>query len=90
MYAMNPVLLGGNVGVNNFDALNTTGISGVKDGSFKGATTQDIICLFYQIATENLPTSVGGTVSNLPNAVLALAIKYLNPLPVFVGCPLKH
>ena len=89
MYGMAPVLLGGNVGVNNFDALNTTGISGVTNGSFKGATAQQIICLFYQIATENLPTTVGGTVTSLSNAVIALVIKNLNPLPVFVGCPLR-
>ena len=93
MYGMNPVLLGGNVGKNNFDALGTTGngVSGITNSKFTGATEKQIICLIYQIATENVPSSIQTGLGNLPAAVVQFAASKLNPLSVFInaGCPLK-
>ena len=93
MYGMNPVLLGGNVGTNNFDALGTTGkgVSGVTNSKFTGATEKQIICLFYQIATENVPSSIQTSLGSLPAAIVQFAASKLNPLSVFInaGCPLK-
>lgn len=92
MYGLDPQLLGGNVGVNNFNGLNTLqqgGISGVRNSKFTDATAQEVACLFYQAATEDLPTSVtSGPRSPLSLAALALAKLHLNPLAVFSPCSL--
>ena len=93
MYGMHPELLGGNVGKNNFDALGTlgNGVSGVKNSLFTGATQNDIICLFYQIATDDVPSSLTTGLGSLPASVVKFAASHLNTLPVFInaGCPLK-
>ena len=96
MYTLNPVLLGGNVGKNNFDALGPAagnGVSGVNntDSTFSGATERDIICLLYQIATEDVPSSLQTGLGDLPAEVVAFAAGKLNLLEVFVdaGCTLK-
>ena len=81
------------MGTNNFDALGTTGkgISGVTNSKFTGATEKQIICLIYQIATENVPSSIQTSLGSLPAAVVQFAASKLNPLSVFTnaGCPLK-
>ena len=95
MYSMNPELLGGNVGVNNFDALGIigNGVNGVTNSSFTGATERDMICLFYQIATEDVPTSLTTGLGTLSAAVVHFATAQLNVLPVFKNanppCPLQ-
>lgn len=94
MYSMNPVLLGGNAGkVNDFDALGAsgTGVVGVTNSKFDLNVNQ-ILCLIYQIATEDVPSSLQTKLGPLPASVLAFAIENLNPLPVFgskgAGCTL--
>ena len=89
---MNPVLLGGNIGVNNFDGLGTTqnGISGVTNSLFTGATQSEIICLIYQIATDSVPSSLQTGLGSLPLSVVTFAATHLNGLDAFInaGCPL--
>ena len=87
-YVAYPVLFGGNIGTNNFDGTNTTfGI--IKNGVLpSSATAADITCLLYQIATENVPSSLS-TVTELPLEVLKFTISKLNPVFANYGCPLK-
>ena len=85
-YLEYPVLFGGNVGADDFDALN---FGKIVNGSLSGASAGDVVCLLYQLATENVPSSVGGVLT-LPAEVLSFAAGKLNP--VFedgkFGCPL--
>jgi hypothetical protein len=87
-YGRFPKLFGGNVGTNNFLALNTTfGI--IEDGKLPDeVTAKDLACLLYQLAVDNVP----GTVTNeaeLPLEVLAWVLTQLNPVFGNYGCPLK-
>ena len=75
-YLKYPVLFGGNVGQNNFDALNFG--ADFKNGQFN-ATTQNVLCLLYQFATDNIPSSLSG-VLELPLAVVSFAVGKLNPV----------
>ena len=83
-YLEYPVPFGGNVGQNNFDALNFG--ANFKDGQFN-ATTQNTLCLLYQLATDNIPSSLTG-VLELPLAVVSFAVGKLNPVcrPSVVCC----
>ena len=93
MYSSAPVLLGGNAGkVNDFDALGPsgTGVVGVQNSLFT-AKANDFICLIYQIATEDVPSSLQSKLANLTIPVLNFAVSKLNPLAVFTNakCNLK-
>ena len=92
MYSMSPVLLGGNAGkVNDFDALGPSGsgVKGVANSAFT-LKASDIICLFYQIATEDMPSGLQTKLGVLPASVALFAAKHLNPLGIFktAGCTL--
>lgn len=80
MYLEHPVLFGGNVGQGNFDALNFG--DDFKNGNFN-ATAQNTLCLLYQFATDNIPSSLSG-VLELPLQVVAYSVGKLNPV-----CPLR-
>ena len=85
-YSEYPVEFGGNVGVNNFDALDSFG--SIQDGMLPNSTTaEDIACLLYQFATENVPSSLSG-VLELPVEVVAWTAGKLNPVYANFGCPL--
>ena len=84
MYLEYPVLFGGNVGRGNFDAL-SYGI--IQNGKLTNTTTDAIICLIYQLATEKVPNSLTG-VLNLPAEVVKWAGGKLNPIFTQYGCPL--
>jgi hypothetical protein len=88
LYTMYPKLFGGNIGVNNFDALQTPfGI--IADGKLPDAATAgDILCLLYQLATENVPSSLS-TVTNITQGILDLTLGKLNPVFKNSGCALK-
>lgn len=93
MYGMNPVLLGGNAGkVNDFDALGAsgTGVVGVEN-SLLSASANDFICLIYQIATEDVPSSLQTKLGALSASVKLFARTQLNALSVFTTakCNLK-
>ena len=86
-YAEHPVLFGGNVGVDNFDALGSFGT--IQDGQLPDTTTAaDIACLLYQFATENVPSSLSG-VLELPLEVVEFTTSKLNPVFENFGCPLQ-
>ena len=84
MYLEHPVLFGGNVGKGNFDALSYGPIS---NGNL-AATQQNVLCLLYQLATDNVPSSLSG-VLELPLQVVSWAVGKLNPVFKDFGCPLK-
>ena len=85
-YLEHPVLFGGNVGVNNFDALGS--FSYIQDGMLPNTTTaEDISCFLYQFATENVPSSLSG-VLELPAEVVEWTAGKLNPVYANLGCPL--
>ena len=81
-----PVLFGGNVGVGNFDALGSFGF--ISNGMVPNETAAaDAVCFLYQLATENVPSSVSG-VLDLPAEVVSFAVGKLNPVFENFGCPL--
>lgn len=93
MYGMHPVLLGGNIGVNNFDAMGDfgTGVNGgpiIKGGKIVTTNPNDVVCLLYQLATEDVPDSLN-SVLTLSKEVLTWTTGKLNPVFICTGCPLK-
>ena len=84
LYSAHPVLFGGNVGVGNFDALNFG--SAISNGKLS-PNPQDILCLFYQLATDNVPDSLS-SVLKLPSELLKFATSKLNPIFMNSGCTL--
>ena len=86
-YGSYPKPFGGNVGVGNFLALNTTfGI--IQNGTIPNdATAADFTCLLYQFLTENVP----GEIENEPELaldVLEWIAVQINPVFAQYGCPL--
>ena len=75
-YLEHPVLFKGNAGKGNFDLLNYGDT--FKNGQFN-ATAQNTLCLLYQFATENVPSSLSG-VLELPLEVVSWAVGKLNPV----------
>jgi hypothetical protein len=87
-YLAYPVLFGGNVGTNNFDALGSFGL--ITNGQIPSTTTSaELICLLYQLVTSNTPSSLS-TVITLPATVLTWVLLQLNAANVFgsTGCSL--
>jgi unspecific peroxygenase len=82
-YLEHPVLFGGNAGKGNFNALGT--FSAIKNGKLD---TSRLLCLIYQLATENVPSSLSG-VLELPLVVVGWAAGKLNPIYKNFGCPLR-
>ena len=86
-YSAFPKLLGGNAGVCNFDAFGTFGI--IAEGMIpSNATAADIVCLLYQLSTENIPTAIEGPL-DMSLAAIDYAITQLNPIFANYGCQLK-
>ena len=83
-YLQHPVLFGGNVGPGNFDAL-SYGI--IVDGNLTDTSTNALLCLIYQLATQNFPSSLSG-VLDLPAEVVTWSTGKLNPIFETYGCPL--
>ena len=84
LYTLHPVLFGGNVGVGNFDALNFG--SAISKGKLS-LKLQDILCLLYQLATDEVPDSLN-SVLKLPSELLSFATSKLNPIFANSGCTL--
>ncbi len=83
-YLQHPVLFGGNVGPGNFDAL-SYGV--IANGNLTDTSNDAILCLIYQLATQNVPSSLSG-VLDLPAEVVTWASGKLNPIFEDYGCPL--
>ena len=86
LYTAHPVLFGGNNGVDNFDALNFG--QSISNGQLT-TNPSDLLCLFYQIATDNVPDSLSGVLS-LPSSVLSFITGKLNPIFANSGCTLVN
>lgn len=84
LYLQYPVLFGGNVGPGKFDAL-SYGI--IVNGNLTDTSTNAILCLIYQLVTQNVPSSLSG-VLDLPTEVVTWAGGKLNPIFENFGCPL--
>jgi len=84
MYALHPVLFGGNTADGSFDAINWEGIKNGKLDTSLNATT--VACLLYQLSTERVPSSLNGL---LTPTVEALAFVASKVAPQFknLGCP---
>jgi hypothetical protein len=78
-----PVLFGGNVGTNNFDALNA---GSIVDGKLD-ATVGNLVCLLFQLATTQIPNTVG-QLTALPLDLLNWATAKLAPVLGNAGCVL--
>lgn len=83
-YLQYPVLFGGNVGPGNFDAL-SYGV--IVNGTLTDTSTDALLCLIYQLVTQNVPSSLSG-VFDLPAEVVEWAGGNLNPIFKDYGCPL--
>lgn len=83
-YAQYPVLFGGNTGLGRFEKLDGGDIKGGE----LDATTKTVLCLIYQAATDNVPSSLSG-VLGLPLSVVGWVAGKLNPAFRDFGCPLK-
>jgi unspecific peroxygenase len=86
LYLKHPVLFGGNVGRGKFNALASFG--SIKNGTLD-TSGSNTLCLIYQLATDNVPSSVSSTVLELPLGVVGWAAGKLNPVYKNFGCPLK-
>ncbi|KAF2035407.1 Cloroperoxidase [Setomelanomma holmii] len=88
LYTAYPKLFGGNVGTNNFDALQTPfGI--IADGKLPdAATASDVLCLLYQLGTMAVPSSLS-TVTDITGSLLNWSVGKLNPVFQNAGCALK-
>ncbi len=84
LYTAHPVLLGGNVGIGKFDALNFG--SAISNGQLS-LNPQDVLCLLYQLATDDVPDSLS-SILEIPSAVLSFATSKLNPVFASSGCTL--
>ena len=84
LYTAHPVLFGGNVGLNNFDALSFG--TAISNGQLS-TNPQDLLCLLYQLATDDIPDSLS-TVLALPSQLLSFATSKLNPIFADSGCTL--
>jgi hypothetical protein len=85
LYLAYPVLFGGNTGNGGFDLLNFGAISNGTLTSPDSATT---LCLIYQLATDNTPTSLSN-VLDLPLEIVDYIAGKLNPIFKDYGCTLE-
>lgn len=87
-YAQYPKLFGGNVGKNNFNALPSAfGI--LADGKLPTNVSPDnLLCLLYQLATQDVPSSLSIT-TDLTLNIISWTVGKLNPVFQNAGCALK-
>jgi len=80
-----PKLFGGNIGPNNFNGIN---VGVIRDGKLPdGATAGDILCLLYQLATSQVPSTLTGVLA-LPLNLVKWSASKLNPMFDNAGCAL--
>ncbi|CCG84247.1 protein of unknown function [Taphrina deformans PYCC 5710] len=83
-YLAYPKLFGGNVGANNFDALNLSGY--FSNGKLSASTAQDAGCLLYGLLTDNLPSSLTSAITYNAASRTFVNSKLGNGRSAF-GCP---
>ncbi|KAH4202786.1 hypothetical protein HBH42_022670 [Parastagonospora nodorum] len=80
-----PKPFGGNIGPNNFNAVN---FGVIRDGKLPdSATAGDILCLLYQLATSQVPNTLTGVLA-LPLNLVKWSASKLNPVFDNAGCAL--
>lgn len=85
-YLAKPVAFGGNAGIGNFNGLNFAGYT--TNGKLNQMSAADLQCLLFQIATDNVPSALGGVVTGtLSAAGKAWASAKLAPYGTTSGCP---
>jgi hypothetical protein len=82
-YSAYPKQFGGNVGANNFNALS---YGAIKDGRLD-ATAGNVLCLLYQVATQQVPNTLS-SLTALPLSLLRWSAGKLNPVFQNAGCAL--
>lgn len=85
LYTAHPVLFGGNTGVGNFDALN---FSVIVEGKLS-LNVQDVLCLIYQLVTDDVPDSLSSVLTLSSEVLLFVTVK-LNPIFANSGCTLVN
>ncbi|CAI6335538.1 unnamed protein product [Periconia digitata] len=88
LYLPHPKLIGGNAGIDNFNALNST-FDIIKDGKLPDdVTTAQVVCFLYQLAVNNIPNALSSVTDVLLDALDWSAGK-LNPVFKNAGCALR-
>lgn len=87
MYLLHPVLFGGNVGANNFNALNYT--TYIQNGKLNTDAPYNAMCLVYQTLTGGFPAELGNVI-DIPVAVENAIVAKIAPMAQNLGCPLNH
>lgn len=86
-YLAKPVQFGGNVGVNNFDGEDFNGYT--TNGKLNSMSAAELECLLFQLATDNVPSAVGGVVTNTLSAASGAWVDLmLKPFGTTSGCPI--
>jgi hypothetical protein len=83
-YLEYPVLFGGATGNGGFDLVN---FGSIRHGKLVNPTPSTVLCLIYQLATQNIPSSLNGVITPAIEAIAFAATK-LNPHFKNLGCPL--
>lgn len=85
MYALHPVLFGGNTAQGQFDFID---FEGIQNGNFSAPSASSVTCLLYQLATERVPSSLNSVVTPTVEG-LEFVLSKLNPVFTNLGCALK-
>lgn len=83
-YFAYPVEFGGNAGVGNFNGQSYG--QQVANGKLSASNAQDLQCLLFQFATDNVPSVLGGTIA-LTSAAFNWANLKISPYRTTSGCP---
>ena len=98
-YFLHPVAFGGNTGrPNTFVGVGSQGPY-ISNSTLTNSTPAGVACLLYQVATENIPSAVGGggeASAAIPASSLSFMRNTLNPLftnsslsgAAAFGCPI--
>lgn len=91
-YFADPVEFGGNTAKGNFIGIGSMGPS-ISNNFLANSDPATAECLLYQVATENVPASLGGggvnVLSDLSDSVLGWMQKNIKQLNVPTGCPIN-
>lgn len=81
-----PVAFGGNAGVGNFNSEDFGAYT--QNGQLNEMSAADLQCLLFQLATDNVPSAIGGIVTNTLSALSAAWVDaQLQPFGTTSGCP---
>ena len=83
-YLAYPKLFGGNVGLNNFDAINVGAL--IQNGGLNEEFIQNAGCLLYALLTDNLPSSLTSVITYNPLTQAFIDARIGNDRTIF-GCP---